>query len=191
MLDSVFSFLAVSHGLGPASPASQELPKGTTRSPLYSIYETADRRCVTLAAIRPSSLSALCREIGRPDLIAPAAAGEADEELAIALREAFKAATAEEWIARLRPHDVEIGRVNRPEEAFTDVQLRARGLVEEVATGGGEARSMVTTAFRPTWSRVVGRGGAAPVAGEDSDEVLVELGYQPAEIAQLHRSQTI
>ena len=191
MLDSAFSLLAVSHGLGPPSAASLEPPRRATPSPLYSIYQTADGGHVALAALRSSSLSALCREIGRPDLVEPAAAGGAGEELAVALREAFKRATAEEWIARLRPHDVEIGRVNRPDEAFTDVQLRARGLVEDVAIEGGETRPMVTTALRPTWSEATGRAGAAPFAGENSDEVLGELGYQPAEIAQLRRSGTI
>jgi alpha-methylacyl-CoA racemase len=191
MLDSVFSFLAISHGLGPASAAAQELPKRPTRSPLYSIYETANGRHVTLAALRPSSRTALCREIGRPDLVEPAAAGDADEELAAALSEAFKAATAEEWIARLRPLEVEIGRVNRPEEAFAEVQLRARGLVEEVATAGGETRPMVTTALRPTWSHATKRDRAAPAAGQDSDEVLGELGYEPAEIEHLRRRKIV
>jgi crotonobetainyl-CoA:carnitine CoA-transferase CaiB-like acyl-CoA transferase len=191
MLDSVFSFLAVSHGLGPARAASPGPPKRATESPLYSIYETADGRYLTLAAVRPSSLDALCREIGRPDLVERAAAGEPDGELSVALRAAFKTAAAGEWIARLRRQDVEVGPVNLPEEAFAEAQLRARGLVEEGAAEGGGARQLVTTAFRPTWGEAGAARAAAPLPGESSDQVLAELGYQPAEIAQLRRSGTI
>ena len=160
-------------------------------SPLYAIYETAGGGRVALAALRPSTSRALLVEIGRPDLAERAQAQNARDEVAAALRDAFRSATAAEWIERLRRHDVEIGPVLDPREAFTDPQLVARGLVEETPIGGGETRPAVTTALRPTWGRSGRPLVAAPRPGQHSDEILRELGYQPAEIERLRDAGTL
>jgi crotonobetainyl-CoA:carnitine CoA-transferase CaiB-like acyl-CoA transferase len=63
--------------------------------------------------------------------------------------------------------------------------------VEDVVTDGGEARPIVTTALRPTWSESAERRATAPGVGENSDQVLSELGYTPAEIARLRQRQIV
>ena len=191
MLDSAFSLLGVSHGLGPSSGDSDDgAREPTASSALYTIYETADGRHVTLAAIRPTSVHTLCRELGRTDLLDAATTPDGQDELAAGLREAFRTDTAARWIERLRPLGVEIGLVNRPSEAFADPQLSARGMIEWAHTEEGDARPIVTSPFRPTWSRDQ-LSPPAPLAGQHCDEILAELGYAAADIARLRRRHTI
>lgn len=189
MLDSTFSLLGVSHGLGQST--GDDAAEPTSSSPWYSIYETADGAYVTLAAIRPASMDILCREIGQPELAEAVATGESGTTVAAALREAFKTAPAADWIERLRPMGVEIGRVHRPGDAFDDAQLRARGLVEDVVTEDGATRPIVTSPFRPIWGRADEASRSAPRAGRDCDEILGELGYEAADIARLRENGTI
>jgi crotonobetainyl-CoA:carnitine CoA-transferase CaiB-like acyl-CoA transferase len=188
MLDSAFALLAVSHGQG-SSPEQATAEAGP--SPLYGFYESADGRHLALAALRPSSVTALLNEVGRPDLVERAQARTGGEELAAVLRRAFASGTAEEWTERLRRLDVEIGVVHRPEEAFADPQLRSRGLVEEPPAGDRDTRPLITTALRPTWGERAGEARPAPRPGQHSDELLRELGFAPAEIARLRRDGTV
>lgn len=185
MLDSAFSLLTVSHGL---RRVGREEPEP---SPLYAIYETSDGRHVALAAIRPSSRRALFEGLGRSDLADPASAEAGETDLARVLRDAFLTATAEEWIERLRPLDVEIEPVRRSDEAFDDSRLRSRGLVEEIAGEEGRSFTVMASPLRPSWREESAPSPPAPRAGEDSDEILAELGYAAEEIAELHRDGVV
>jgi crotonobetainyl-CoA:carnitine CoA-transferase CaiB-like acyl-CoA transferase len=99
------------------------------------------------------------------------------------LSEVMKLKTSAEWIALLEANDVPVERCLTPAQAAGLAQIRARGTV---ARAGGE-----DFAAFPGWADA--RRGASlrrgvPRPGEHSREVLVELGFDDAEIAQLVRS---
>jgi len=189
MLDSVFSLLSVSHGVQRPGRA-QEQPNPAA-SPFYNVYETADGRYLALGAIRPDSCKALCRELGRPELgeRPPANAVERAELFAF-LSQTFSRATAAEWISRLSALDVEIAPVNTPQEAFADPQLLARGLIVDAShpRAGGYRRIGNPVRFLPEGKTA---HSPAPIAGQDADELLRELGYTSTAIEKLREQRVI
>jgi alpha-methylacyl-CoA racemase len=190
MLDSVFLLLSVSHGILRPGHAREEA--NPAASPFYNIYETRDGRYLALGAIRPDSCKALCRELGRPELgeRQPANAGERAELFAF-LSQAFRRATAAEWVSRLAALDIEIAAVNTPQQAFTDPQLVARGLVVDAVhpRAGRFQRIGNPIGFKP--ERGEGQQTAAPTPGQNTEEVLRELGYASAAIARLREQGVI
>jgi alpha-methylacyl-CoA racemase len=187
MLDSVFALLAVSHGVVSDGKGADG---DAYASPFYDIYETADGRHLALGAIRAESSRALCRELGRPEM-AEKGFGNAQERAAASafLAETFKRAPASEWMARLSALDIEIAPVNAPDEAFADPQLVARGMApEDSHPASGRFRRIATPvrffAERPA-------SVPAPMVGQNSQEVLLEIGYSQAEIARLREQGVI
>jgi crotonobetainyl-CoA:carnitine CoA-transferase CaiB-like acyl-CoA transferase len=187
MLDSVFALLSVSHGLlGNSNSAAAD----AYASPFYGIYETADGRYLALSAIRAESARTLCRELGRPEM-AQWEAGKAPEYAAVSafLSETFKRAPAGEWLARLSALDIEIAPVNTPHEAFADPQLVARGMVtEDFHPAAGTFKRIGTPVH---FSAERADSAPAPLIGQHSEEVLLELGYTQAEIAGLREQGVV
>jgi crotonobetainyl-CoA:carnitine CoA-transferase CaiB-like acyl-CoA transferase len=124
--------------------------------------------------------------LGRPELAAkglrPAPEGQ---EAADFLKSAFAAKPAAAWIESLSALDIEIARVNTPDEAFALPQLTARGLVvESVHPQAGELLQIGLPAG--------GEAGApAPAIGADTDAILAELGYDDVTIAALRTEGAI
>jgi crotonobetainyl-CoA:carnitine CoA-transferase CaiB-like acyl-CoA transferase len=113
---------------GDPRPGETEL---TGRYPCYDIYETADGRYVTLAALEPKFWENFCEAVDREDLVEKHRAE--DEAVRAALRESvadiFRSKTRAEWEAELGERDVMVGPVNTPREVMTDPQLTYRGIV--------------------------------------------------------------
>jgi crotonobetainyl-CoA:carnitine CoA-transferase CaiB-like acyl-CoA transferase len=184
MFDSLFSILSVSHGTKRALDAPFAEAEDVLPSSLYALYETRDGRQVTIAAIRPSSCRALFVELGRPELADSVWEGtEADGKAAKFLRETFLTADAEEWIARLSPHDIEIGPVRTPSEAFDDSQLAFRRMIRATSHPQAGSFDEIGSPFNAGKPRSSGLAEAAPVIGRDTTTVLTELGYDQARIA--------
>jgi alpha-methylacyl-CoA racemase len=187
MLDSVFALLSVSHGVlgNPDSTAAD-----TYASPFYGIYATADERYVAVSAIRAESARALCRELGRPEMAQWEGGKEPEHaEVSAFLSEAFKRAPASEWLSRLSALDIEIAPVNTPYEAFADPQLVARGMVREDFHPADGTFKRIATPVRFSADRA--DSVPAPLIGQHSEEVLLELGYTQAEIEGLREQGVV
>jgi crotonobetainyl-CoA:carnitine CoA-transferase CaiB-like acyl-CoA transferase len=90
------------------------------------------------------------------------------------LADTMKERTTAEWLALFRAHDIPAAPLRTPDELFSNPHLNAVGLFETVDTAHGPTRFPGV----PTWfSRTPGRvAGGAPELGEDTEEVLEELG---------------
>ena len=93
-----------------------------------AVYETADGRFITLAAIEPPFWSTFCQTIDRPDLLDKAF----DAGARGAVREIFLDRTLTEWIHLFHGKEVPLEPVNTISEMLIDPQVRARGMVDEV-----------------------------------------------------------
>ena len=104
-------------------------------------------------------------------------------ELLAILDEAFVKSTTAEWMERLKG-GVPVAPVNGLDEALTDEQVAARGMVIEAKRSGSGSVRQVGSPFRT--AGVHEEMKAAPGLGEHTDEVLSELlGYSDAEIKSL------
>jgi crotonobetainyl-CoA:carnitine CoA-transferase CaiB-like acyl-CoA transferase len=193
MTDGVISWLSI-HAA--AYVATGEAPTGG-RAPLaglypcYRVYPAADG-WITVGALEPQFWAALCDALERPDLTDDAyATGSRRDEVVSELDDLFSKKTRAEWMQHLEGLDVCVGPVNDLAEAMSDPQALARGMVVTEAIPGVGEWTSVGNPIR--LSRAPGDVTArpAPFMGEHTEEVLVELGLGPDEIATMRSSGAI
>lgn len=156
--------------------------------PWYDVYEAADGRSLTLAALEPKFWDAFCEAADRPDL--RDAHGTTDPAERRALRAELDSLFAERpreaWLDRLADVEAMVAPVRTPSELRDDPQLAARGLINEPDDApprvGFPARS--TAAPESTDESV-------PDRGEHTAEVFAELGLAAAEIGRLREDGVI
>lgn len=194
MLDGVVSWLSIAHGvqhLATEPPPRQEDPMLIGLVPGYNIYETKDARYIALGIARQQSWESLCKTLGREDLADhQRATGEKREEILSFLKKTFQTKTRDEWLSQLRALDIEVGPVNTPAEALSDPQVLHRQMVVEVDHPlKGKTRQVgIPIKLSDTPAQV---RGLAPLIGQDTQEILRELGYTRSRIAQLRKAQAI
>jgi len=166
--------------------------------PCYNIYETQDGKYVTLAALEYKFWHTFCTRIGHLELLpfhTPAGPGEREQAMDM-LRAIFKTKTRDEWLAELADIDACLGPLYSLDEALNDPQALARGVTSAKRSGArintSAAKVDETDAplrTLPSFPRISGVNGeqryAPPALGEQTHEILREVGYSEAEIEQL------
>ncbi len=155
--------------------------------PGYNVYETADARYVTLAALEPKFWAEFCRRVERPDLIErqfPADAADRQRTMD-ELAALFRTRTRDEWVALLGDAEVCLGPVNTLSEALDDPQVRARGVSAPADYGpaegmGAALRTAPTMSDVPFDTRI-----GLPGLGEHTRAALLAAGYSEDELAAL------
>jgi alpha-methylacyl-CoA racemase len=189
MTDGALSLLPllatrVLNGTPEPAPGEAEL---TGALPGYNLYETADGRYLTVAALEPKFYENLCTQLGRPDLIArqfPRDSTDRDATIA-ELAAIFRTKTRDEWLTELADADCCVGPVNTLGEALADPQLRARGMTAHGSYGqqDGEGDALRYTPLVSDAPFAFRHG--LPVLGADTADALAEAGYTADEIAAL------
>lgn len=147
---------------------------------------------INIAANEDRQFKALCRVIGREDLLAdPAfenrrARLDHRSELSEQINAALGQATTRHWVRVLSAAGVPTGEVATVGQALASDQIAARGFVQEVPgpeSLGGSVQvlgSPVTVDGEPYRLRA-----AAPELGGDTDQILASLGFTPAQVEGL------
>jgi formyl-CoA transferase len=153
---------------------------------------------LNIAANKQEQFEALCRELGRPQLIDDPRFADREarlrhrQALAAVLEESLAARPAAEWEERLNKAGVPAGRVLSVPEALAHLQISARRLVQhfEGAPGVGRDIAVTTTGFTLSGHRPAAET-PPPRLGEHTDDVLQALGLTAEEIADLRRKRAI
>ena len=166
--------------------------------PYYAVYETKDRKLLSIACTEPWLWENFCKAIGRPDFakysrLADQFVRAANPE-EIRAREEIEAIirtrTRDEWYDFLVKQDVCVGKVYDVEEVFDDPQIRARQMVVETEHPEIGKVKEVGVALK-----MLGTPGsvrrAAPYRGEHTDRVLSELGMKPEEVRALRDKRVV
>lgn len=179
MTDGAFSWLAVPFAQVRAQGHVQRgMHRLTGRYACYGVYECADGRYVSVGALEPKFWRALCEALGRHDLIDDQyAEGGAQERLRAALSSVFATRTRDEWTRALGGLEVCCEPVLELEEVAEHPQIRARGLVVEQPTGVEIAPAVRLSS---DWRRA-----GPPRLGENTAEVLAEVGVEAARLQEL------
>ena len=159
MTDSIVSLLGLA-----MSPFGEVL---SGRFPNYGLYETRDRRWLSVGALEPKFWEVFCEGIERPDLKDRIGDAGARQEVA----RIIAGKDVAEWESIFEERDACVEVVRDPGEALSHPQTTHRKMFE---------RELAVPFARP-----VGSGQTAPVLGEHTDSLLEELGVSPDEVESL------
>ncbi|MEK6666571.1 MAG: CaiB/BaiF CoA-transferase family protein [candidate division NC10 bacterium] len=166
--------------------------------PYYAVYETKDKKLLSIGCTEPWLWENFCKAIGRPDFVKYSRL--ADQFVRAANAEEIKAReevetiirtrTRDEWYDFLVKHDVCVGKVYDIEEVFDDPQVQARQMVVE--TEHPEVGKVKEVGVAIKLSETPGAvRHAGPYRGEHTEQVLSDLGMKPAEIKMLRDKRVV
>ena len=194
MLDATIAFLWPEGMSGHTFIGDEErVPRTTLAQDL--VFETADG-FITAGAVSDAEWTGLARATGHPEWLedprfaTPAGrvthAGERLELMAGALAHR----TTEEWLERLDAEEVPCAPILNRSDVIAHPQVQAnRLIVESVHPHAGPMRQTRPAARFDLTPAEIGR--AAPLLGEHTDEVLVELGIPNTEITSLREAGAV
>jgi crotonobetainyl-CoA:carnitine CoA-transferase CaiB-like acyl-CoA transferase len=177
LFESAFFWAAMRHGLDP------EVDPRAHIFPVNDVFETQDGRRLTLGILEEHfwrNFVKLAPELGEERFSSDALRREHGNALSLKLEQVIRTRKASEWLRLCDENDVPVDLCVTPGEAARHPQL-----VERQATERGYAKF-------PVWAN--GRRGGAirsrtPKLGEHTREILVELGFDDAEIADFLKSR--
>ena len=160
-------------------------------APYYNVYECRDGSYLSVGCIEPWFWAALCRALGREDLIPIQFDADRAEYIKGELRDIFLTKAREDWWRTLSAIDnIAVAKVSGLDEAASDPQNLHRGMVIEVGDIDGQPVKQV--GIGPKLSDTPGsvRFTGATV-GQHTDEALSELGYSQERISELRKSGAV
>ena len=162
-------------------------------APYYNVYRTKDGKYFSIAAIEPWFWENLCRALALEDLLPHQdAIGAKKAEVEQALSDAFLAKTRDEWFEALKNANISVGKVYSIEEALDDPHAQKRGMVLEIEASGipeSKVRQVATSIHLSDTPGEVRNLGS--VTGQHTSNVLEELGFDAAAVADLIRRQVV
>ena len=188
MLEAVLAFLW-SSDMGSQTFVGDEPMRQEAASAIDLIYQTADGY-ITVAALTDRQWTGLARATGRLEWLEDerfrnAALRQQNIDARLRLtQEALLARSTAEWLERLTAADVPCGPVLTRSQVIRHPHVEALGVVVEYdhPAAGRLRQARAAARFSRTPAEI--RHGA-PALGRHTQEVLAELGYSDAAIAEL------
>jgi alpha-methylacyl-CoA racemase len=182
--------LAVDEHLATAEPFGPGHDILTGRYACYDTYAARDGRWLAVAAIEPAFWANLCKALGLERWIAHQTDDAQQDAIRESLRATFATRDRDAWVAELAPNDTCVAPVQSVAEVardpqyaaramFCDAQHPARGRLRQVAPA---LAGMPRTQQPPE----------LPAPGvTETDALLAQAGFAPAEIASLRASGAV
>ena len=159
--------------------------------PFFSVYEAKDGKYITIACAEPHLWANLCRALGREDYIPHQHdTSQKREEIFAFLREAFRTRTRDEWFAEFKEKDICVAPVYDLNEVFTDPQIIQRKMLLELDEPEVGAVRQVGIPIKLSGTPGQVRS-LAPVLGENTEEILLQLGYNKEQMEELEKAGAI
>lgn len=191
MTDCAFSL----HGMAGAGYLAAGVEPGMENQVLnggsfYDYYRTRDGRWLSVGSLEPQFMQQFCAVLGRPELAALGLSPKDQERLKHEIGMEIERHDLAEWQQRFAGVDACVEPVLNLSEAVEHPQLKARGVVIEVPREGKPAQAQVACPIRFSAGLEPPRHIGAAV-GAHGAEVLSELGFSEAQIAELKANKAL
>jgi crotonobetainyl-CoA:carnitine CoA-transferase CaiB-like acyl-CoA transferase len=181
----------VEHALEPG-----EAGRDYSDQAMYAPYRCRDGRFLIIVVIQDEQWRRLCRALGLSTLGEDPRYGtsldraRASDALRAALTDAFATRDRDEWLARLADADVPSAPILEPDQVLEYPQVLANQMLAAVDHPVAGRTVTVSQPVRLHASDATA-AGRAPLLGEHTEEVLLDLGYPSAMIRELEAQQVI
>lgn len=160
-------------------------------------FQTGDG-LINIAANKQEQFETLCRIVERAHLINDKRFADRQsrldnrKQLTAILEEALALKSATEWRALFNEVGVPAGEVMSVADALSQTQVAERGMIELIENAPGVGRDIHIAC---TGVKIDGQAPKTdtppPTLGQDTEAILIELGYSDTEIAELRKEKAI
>lgn len=160
-------------------------------APFYNVYETADRKFISIAPLEPKFWVELCKLLGLEKYEdRQLADDEVTQQTREALTELFRQKSRDEWVRILNEREIPCAPVYDVREVSADPHVRSRKMIFQMETKAFGKLNQLATPIRmshsPTGARL-----PPPELGEHTLQILHELEYSTKDIERLRAEQAI
>ena len=149
--------------------------------PCYNVYETKDKRYISLGAIESKFWQSFCNATKRQDLISKQFDGSIMRDMKIL----FKTRSIEEWLDLNKKYDFCCEPVKKIEKVISDADLNNNGTIITLEGMKQVSLPVIFSAFgKLNYSR-------SPNLGEHTEEILSGIGYNKKSINDLRKKEVI
>jgi len=156
----------------------------------YNTYETADGRYLSIGAVEYRFWKILCEHFNVPEYINLQYDDNRKEEIKRFFRDLFSQKSLEEWEAELDRLDVCWAPVKKLDEVICNPLFEAREMIWRFEDKAGSEFFMPGVPVKLSATPGMVRK-APPVFGQDTHNILAELGYDDMEIGALKENGII
>jgi crotonobetainyl-CoA:carnitine CoA-transferase CaiB-like acyl-CoA transferase len=183
MTDGVVSMLALylsGYFQNNCSPDEQDRISVGSK-PFYNLYKTKDDKLISIGCSEPFFFINLCKTLGCEKFIPYQTDLEKSDDIKEFFTKTFTTRTRDEWFELLSGSDIAVAKVNGLEELANDPQIMHRDMIIEIEhPREGKVRQAgisIKLSKTPGSFRKF-----SPRSGEDSLDILLNLGYGQEEI---------
>ena len=153
--------------------------------PFYGVYECADGKSVSLGALEQKFWAGFCQMANKPEwLPLQFPVGEERRKVREEVAALFKTKSRDEWLKLAEVHDICLSSIHEMKDLEVDPQLQARQMIIETEHESGLKLKGVGIPIKFSESKP-GKPEPAPAVGQDSIEILHEIGYSDEGIKEL------
>ena len=181
MLDAALSFIGMHIAYHSVFGSQKTMLSGN--KPCYNVYETKDKKFVSLAAVEGKFWQSFCSAIKREDLIKRQLDGST--QVIRDMQNLFKSKTSKEWVELNNKHDFCCEPIKKIQDVFKDRQFSDRGIILEL-----DGVKQVAMPFIFSSSKKL-KYSKSPKLGEYTDNILSNLGYDKKYISALRMKGVI
>lgn len=192
MMDGALSLLSYtigewSGGDGNLAKRGGELLTGGFAA--YNTYECKDGRYVSLGAVEEKFWAGFCRKLGVEHYIPQQLDTSSQAEIEASIKKIMLTKTRDEWVEFFSDSDICFTPVLTLDEMVRHPQVMARNMVHTLTDFQGTGKDLVCTGVPVKLSETPGEAKLVFArTGENTDEILVNMGYSLVQIEELHNT---
>ena len=156
----------------------------------YNTYETADGKYLSVGAVEKRFWQKICEIMEMPDYVDLQYDDRQRKEIIDCMRTAFRQKTLDEWEAVLGESEVCWGRVQSLSDVLNDPLFQDRKMVIDFETRSGQKAKTLGVPVKLSDTPGSIRK-PPPEFGQNTDAILMELGYAEEEIKVLEEKEVI